>query len=364
MGIPILLDYSWFIIFIILTFQLAQLGYQEYGPQLGGIVMRYFLSGATAILLFVSILLHELGHSFVALRKGIVIRSITLFIFGGVAETTEEPRTATEEFEIAAAGPLVSVAIAAVAWSLITLNPLLGIPVWLYFILYYIAEVNITVVLFNMIPGFPLDGGRIFRAILWKFTGNLRTSTHVASNMGKWVGYFMIFVGFILVFKGYINGLFLILIGFFLVQAAKSSYQQLLIRSALSGVKVQEVMSSPVTSVYSWFTLDELINDYFLRYRYSSFPVMDDGILKGYVTMHDAKEIPRMEWMKKRVLDILRPVEQGCVVTEDVDAVEALTKMIRSDNHKLIVTQDGTAVGIVTLRDLMALFKMKTDLGS
>ena len=185
LGIPIRLDYSWFIIFELLTFQLARLGYTEYGPQLGGAAFRYFLSAITAILLFGSILLHELGHSYVALRKGIAIRSITLFIFGGVAETTEEPRTATEEFEIAAAGPLVSVAIAAVAWSLETLGgrgpshtrePLIYLPIWLTFILNYLSSVNATIVIFNMIPGFPLDGGRIFRAILWKVTGNLKSS--------------------------------------------------------------------------------------------------------------------------------------------------------------------------------------------
>lgn len=366
LGIPIRLDYSWLIIFVWLTFQLAQDGLQKYGYRLGNTEFRYFISAVTAILLFISVLLHELGHSYVALRKGIAIRSITLFIFGGVAEITQEPRTAVEELEIAAAGPLVSVAIAAVAWSLDTLNPVLHLPVWSIFILGYLAWANTIMVLFNMIPGFPLDGGRIFRAAMWEATGNLKKSTRIASIMGQAVGYFWMFVGVCVFFltSSPVAGVFYFIIGLFLIQAAQSSYQQVLIRSALSGIKVREVMTHPVTSVNSWLTIDELMNDYFMQYRYSSFPVIDDGVLKGYVISHDAKEIPRMEWMNKRVTDILRPMDEKYTVPEEMDAIEAMTKMLRQDFHKLLVTKNHDVIGIVTLRDVMTLFKMKTDLGN
>ena len=180
LGIPIRLDYSWFIIFLLITYQLANIGTSSMGIVFVNPFFRYFISAVTAILLFASVLLHELGHSYIALRKGIPIRSITLFIFGGVAEITQEPRTAVDEIEIAVAGPLVSVAIAAICWSLYTLQPLLHIPDWLFFILYFIAQVNTAIIIFNLIPGFPLDGGRIFRAFLWKFSDNLKKATRIS----------------------------------------------------------------------------------------------------------------------------------------------------------------------------------------
>ncbi len=365
LGIPIRLDYSWLIIFVFLTFQLAQEIFNKYGYRLGNSEFRYFISAVTAILLFVCVLLHELGHSYVALRKGISIRSITLFIFGGVAEITQEPRTAIEEFEIAAAGPLVSVAIAAVCWSLETLSPILHFPLWVVFILIYLTQVNITFILFNMIPGFPLDGGRIFRAAMWKATGDLKKSTHIASIMGQVVGFFWIFVGLI-VFWLYstVSGAILFIIGLFLIQAAKSSYQQVLVRSALSGIKIRELMTHPVTFINSWLTIDELVNDYFIRYPYSSFPVMDDGVLKGIVLAHDAKQIPRMEWINRRVTDILRPIDEKYIVSEELDAVDALTKMLHQDIQELFVIKNQEVIGIVTLRNVMSLFKMKTDLGN
>lgn len=359
------MDYSWLIIFVFLTFQLAQEIFNKYGYRLGNSEFRYFISAVTAILLFVCVLLHELGHSYVALRKGISIRSITLFIFGGVAEITQEPRTAIEEFEIAAAGPLVSVAIAAVCWSLETLSPILHFPLWVVFILIYLTQVNITFILFNMIPGFPLDGGRIFRAAMWKATGDLKKSTHIASIMGQVVGFFWIFVGLI-VFWLYstVSGAILFIIGLFLIQAAKSSYQQVLVRSALSGIKIRELMTHPVTFINSWLTIDELVNDYFIRYPYSSFPVMDDGVLKGIVLAHDAKQIPRMEWINRRVTDILRPIDEKYIVSEELDAVDALTKMLHQDIQELFVIKNQEVIGIVTLRNVMSLFKMKTDLGN
>ena len=182
--------------------------------------------------------------------------------------------------------------------------------------------------------------------------------------MGQFVGYFFILLGIVSVFYiGTWNGLITCIIGVFLVNAAQSSYQQVLVRSVLSGVKVHEIMSHPVTTVNSWLTLDEIINDYFMRYRYSSFPVIDDGVLKGYVTLHDAKQIPRTEWMNRRVKDILRTVTDDNMISDNEDAVNALNKMVKLGHHKLLVLKDQQVVGILTLPDLLSLFKIKTDLG-
>src|SRR5208283_435043 len=161
-----------------------------------------------------------------------------------------------------------------------------------------------------------------------------------------------------------ISGMLLFLIGLFLIQAARNSYKQILVRSALSGIPIRELMTHPVIFINSWLTIDELVNDYFIRYPYSGFPVMDDGVLKGIAIAHDANQIPRMEWINRRVSDILKPIDEKYKVSEELDAVDALTKMLHQDIQELLVIKNQEVIGIVTLRDVMSLFKMKTDLGN
>ncbi|MDI6783076.1 MAG: site-2 protease family protein [bacterium] len=358
-GIPIKLDFSWFIILLLVILSLQ--GIAPPGP----VLLRWLWSIITALLIFGSVLAHELSHSYVALKKGIAMRGITLFIFGGVAETSEEPRTAREEFQIAAAGPAMSILIALVSWSLGVLAPLLHLGPGLVWILNQVKLVNLMLVVFNLIPGFPLDGGRLFRAVLWKATGNLRKATRIASNIGRFFGFLLIFIGFWLAFflNNLLNGIWLIFIGWFLEQAARSSYQQVLLRRALSGIKLNEVMTKNVVSVPSTLTLEEVVNDYFFKYRYSSFPVVDNGMVKGFIRLNDIKNIDRTRWVKATVLDAMIPMQEQYLVAAETDAVDALTRMLRTDCRKLMVTQSGAIIGMVTLPDLMALFKIKTDLG-
>lgn len=363
-GVQIKLDISWFIILFLVILSLRAL--VPPGPSW----LRWVWSIITALLIFGSVLAHELSHSYVALQKGIVMRGITLFIFGGVAETSEEPRTAVEELQIAAAGPGMSILIALICWSIVVLSPLLHLNESTVWILTQVKLVNLMLVIFNLVPGFPLDGGRLFRAVLWKATGNLRQATRIASGTGRIFGFMLMFIGFWMVWIGIfyaggylINGIWLIFIGWFLEQAARSSYQQVILRRALSGIKISEVMTKSIVSVPTTMTLEEVVNEYFFKYRYSSFPVVDSGMVKGFIRLNDIKNIDRARWINATVADAMIPMQEQYLISAETDAVEALNRMLRSDCRKLMVTQSGTIIGMVTLPDLMALFKIKTDLG-
>jgi Zn-dependent protease/predicted transcriptional regulator len=363
-GIQIKLDISWFIILFLVILSMRMV--VPPGPDW----LRWIWSITTALLIFGSVLAHELSHSYVALKKGIVMRGITLFIFGGVAETSEEPRTAVEEFQIAAAGPAMSILIALICWSLVVLSPLLHLNAAVVWIINQVKLVNIMLIIFNLVPGFPLDGGRLFRAVLWKATGNIRKATRIASGAGRLFGFALIFIGFWMVWLGMfyvegflINGIWLIFIGWFLEQAARSSYHQVLLRRALSGIKVTEVMTKNVVSVPSTMPIEGAVNDYFFKYRYSSFPVVDSGIVKGFIRLNDVRNINRSRWANSTVADAMVPMQEKYLIDAETDAVNALNLILRSDMRKLMVTQSGAIIGMVTLPDLMALFKIKTDLG-
>lgn len=332
--------------------------------------LRWIWSIITALLIFGSVLAHELSHSYVAMKKGIVMRGITLFIFGGVAETSEEPRTAAEEFQIAAAGPEMSLLIAIICWSLVVLSPLLHLGESTVWIINQVKLVNLALVIFNLVPGFPLDGGRLFRAVLWKATKDIRLATRIASGTGRLFGYALMLLGGLLVWRGLMygsgtifNGFWLFIIGLFLEQTARSSYQQLLLRQTLSGIKVSAVMTKTIVSIPSTMSLQEAVTEYFYKYRYSSFPVVDSGMVKGFIRLPDIKKIDHTRWNIATVADAMIPMQEQYLIDAEVDAIEALNQIMRSDTRKFMVTQSGTIIGMVTLPDLMALFKIKTGLG-
>ena len=240
LGIPIGLDYSWFVIFALLTWMLATNYYPAEFKDWP--LLLYWLMGAvTAVTLFLSVLLHELGHSAVALRYKIPVRSITLFLFGGVAQIGAEPPNAIAEFLIASAGPLVSLILAVLFYAVQPLvggiEPLLGLAK-------YLAYINLALVLFNLIPGYPLDGGRVFRAIMWAITGNMRRATLIAANGGRFFAFLFIFIGVWLMVRGnFGGGLWIVFIGWFLDTAASAQIQQVMIQSLLTGHKVSQAMS-------------------------------------------------------------------------------------------------------------------------
>ncbi len=361
-DIPIKLDLSWFIILAFITWTLASGYFPSKYPELDKFI--YLIMGLfSALLLFVSVLLHELSHALVARRNNIPIRGITLFIFGGVAEMDQEPPTARSEILMAAAGPLCS-GILAFLFLLIgnfftnflPYAPIIGI-------LQYCVFINTALMIFNLLPGFPLDGGRILRAVIWNYTGDLKKATYTTSRIGSSMGLFFIIFGFFNIFTGnFIGGLWLALIGLFIKSAADSSYQQLVSGSLLQGIKVSEIMTRNLITVNNSITLDRLVDDYFLKYRYNNYPVVSDGALLGMVSIHDVKQIPRKDWKEIKVSKILDSRIVGFCVHPDDDATNAMSRMIKNGLGRVPVIDSGKLVGIVSHRDIMQIIKHKIDL--
>jgi Zn-dependent protease len=289
-GIEVGVHYSWFIIFVLITFSLTARFASEHPDWT--LAEHYMVGIATSLLFFVSILLHELAHSFVALAKGIPVRSITLFVFGGVAQIGREPDRPMTEFQIAIAGPLAS-ALLAVGFGAVEylagdqferLSALVG---WL-------SSINLMLAAFNLVPGFPLDGGRIFRAVLWHMTGSLTKATRIAAGTGQGIGYAIIFLGIWTGFTGnWFSGLWLAFIGWFLMNAAQENVVQVSIRSALSGLRVEDVMSRDCPAVSGRISLAELVWDHVLRTGQRCFTVTDGTRLDGLVTLHQIKAVPQ-----------------------------------------------------------------------
>lgn len=373
LNIPIRIHYSWFIVFALVVFTLvtAQLP-QDFSAS----PLIYWIIGViTALLIFASVLAHELSHSYVAKLYGIQLRGITLFIFGGVAEITSEPETSSAELKIAAAGPLCSITIGLFAHLFQFLVLRLNGGDALFALFKYVKFVNFAVVVFNLVPGFPLDGGRILRAILWKFSGNLKRATRIASSFGQGFAYIIMLWGLFSLFQGYfLDGVWLIFIGWFLENASKSSYQHLLFRRALSGIKVREVMSSYIVSIPPDLNLEELVENFFFRYRHTNFPVVAEdlssmpssppaGRILGNVSVHDVKKVDKNKWPFTQVSEIMTPLEDKLLISPEEEAVNALKRMLQDGVKKLLVIEDNIIIGIIAFQDLMDLFRIKTDLG-
>lgn len=361
-GIPIGLHYSWFIVFGLLTYFLSMPeGFlQQVFP--GWSTATYWIVAATAsILLFVSVLLHELGHAITAQRKGIPVRSITLFIFGGVASIAEDSENARDEFAIAIMGPVVSVAIAIVA----------GVT-WLLFepfqeqvtaIALYLMIVNTVLVLFNMIPGFPLDGGRVFRALLWGWTGSVVRATRIASTTGVMIGYAFIIGGIFMLFTATLfTGIWLMLIGWFLQNAADQAYKQLQMRRTFEGVRVRQLMEADPVTVSGYASIEDLVDRYMLGRNLRGLPVVDDGVLSGIITLNDIKDTPREEWPRYRVLDRMTPRAKLITATPDTDLDTVLQLMSEQDFHQIPVMENEQVVGLLTRGQVIRFLQLRQSL--
>lgn len=350
LGIPIGVDFSWFLIFALLTWSLAT----SYFPAefKNWPVMQYWIVGAvTVIFMFGSVVLHELGHSFVALRYKIPVRSITLFIFGGVAQIGAEPPSAISEFWIAIAGPIVSFALALVFGLLQTfvgaLAPLLAIAK-------YMAYINGTLGLFNLIPGFPLDGGRVFRAILWGTLHDLRRATRIAANVGRLIAFVFILVGVWQVFIGnFGNGLWIAFIGWFLESAASSQLQQQTIHDLLAGHHVADAMRRDYGSISPGTSLEQLINTHILGGGQRSLVVKQDERVLGLLTLHNVKAIPSNSWNSTSAAQVMIPMEKMKWIRPDADLVDALAEMDRDGVNQLPVMRDDQIQGMLGRGDVI-----------
>lgn len=363
-GIQIIIDYSWFIIFFLVIYSMAE----SYFPQ----AQQHFTTGqywimglVAATLLFLSVLLHELAHSFVAIKQGIKVTSIRLFIFGGLAQISSEPKSGRHEFLIALAGPAASMALAFFFGSIYATMFLLGRYEGTATVMGYLTAANAILAVFNMIPGFPLDGGRILRAILWDRWNDVTRATKVVSRIGNFFALFLIILGILqfLLTQNIISGLWLIFIGLFMKQSAVGSYHAVVIRESLTGVRVGEVMTKNLVTV-DWLTsLEELVRDYIYRHQFTNYPVYDREEFAGMVSMAQVKAIPKELWGFKQVRDIMTPVEQIPHLRPTDDATEAFRRMVTEDLGRMPVIEDGRLVGIVSRRDILNLFKIKSDLG-
>jgi Zn-dependent protease len=363
-GIQISLDYTWFIIFALVAWTLSQGYFPSVVPGLA--MWIYIAMGVvSSLLLFASILLHELSHSYVANRLGMDIRGITLFIFGGIAELSREPDDPRMELKIAIAGPIASVVLAILFWLIkegltaMALFPLVAS------ICSYLVIINIVVVIFNMIPGFPLDGGRVLRAIWWMKSGNLQRATMVAGRVGKGFALFLIFFGILQTFTGnIIGGLWMVFIGIFLQQAAESGYREVLIRNSLSGIRVGDVMTREVVTVHPDDSLQVIVDDYLFKHHCVSFPVVAASRLVGMLNLGDIRAVPKEKWRETRVRDVMEPVTQHSLASPEETAIEVLSKMATLGVGRFPVVHMGKLVGIISRRDIMKLMAFKRELGS
>jgi Zn-dependent protease/predicted transcriptional regulator len=362
LGIPVEINISWFIIFALVSWSLVSLYFPSNYPDLS-IASHWIMGLVASLLLFVSVVLHELGHSYVAKTHGVPIKRITLFMFGGVSQLSKESADPATEIKIAIAGPAVSYILMVILFGLYFAAVRGGIHQGVAPVLKYLAYVNGILGTFNLIPGFPLDGGRLLRAVIWKTTGDLRKSTYAASRVGSFVGIAFIVIGIIGVFRGlFVFGLWMVLIGFFLRQAAEASYVQVVISGALKGVKVGEVMKADVVAVGRDLSVQDLVDGYFFRYHYDCFPVTEDGRLVGLVTLNDLKQLPRDQWAGKQVGDVMQTDLATLSVTRDEEVSDVLRRVVRDRCGKLPVVEGDRLVGIITRRDIMEALRVYSDL--
>lgn len=359
-GISVELDLSWFIIFFLVAWSLSKGYFPYYYPEIAQ--QYYWTMGIIAsILLFLSVLLHELSHSYVAIRNNLPISRITLFIFGGVANLTKEAESPGVEFRVALAGPLCSFALMFLFHFLAAMTETGGST---YAVLDYVSLINKLLAIFNLIPGFPLDGGRIFRSIMWHFTGNFKKSTLFASTIGKGFAFFLMAMGFLQIMTGNtFNGIWLIFIGYFLHGAAERSYKQVVITELLTDMTADKVMNRHVISVSGDISLKTLVDDYFIKHHFDCFPVVKGTRAIGVINMPIIKHVPKDQWDSTLVSDVMEQ-DLDRFLALPGDRIEHLLSRMVGDNLGwfLVTARDHSVAGIVTRSDIMHLLRIKGSL--
>ncbi len=354
-GTPLVFDFSWFLFALFLIFALADGYFPKEYP--GWEKIFYYIVGTiTTLLFFGSVILHELAHSIMAKKYNYNVRKIKLFIFGGVTEM-DEPKKASEEFFISVAGPLTSLLLAAIFFGLSTLLKPKG---YLFATFHYLYLINLILGLFNLLPGFPLDGGRVFRALIWKFTKNFNKATNIAGTVGRFIGFTFVGIGFLEIMAGFLgDGLWMMFIGWFLESAAFSQIQKHEIEKLLSGHKVKDAMTRAYGLLPHDTTITEFLEDeIFTRHRRFFF-VEKNGEIIGGLTLHDTAKVPRDKWDKTPVTEIMTPVNKLSKVSENLPLVRALKKMNKDGVNQLpVVNKEGEIKGILTRESLVTYLSM------
>ena len=361
-GIEVNIDSSWLIIFGLVTLSLASSYFPTQYPT-WNTWLHWTVGAATSILFFASVLAHELTHSLVAIRQGEKVRGITLFIFGGVAEISEEPKRPLREFLMALSGPLSSLVISGIFTLLWFLSRNLVEPVSA--LARYLAMINGSLALFNLIPGFPLDGGRVLRAVIWSLTDNLRLATRVASWIGQGLAFLFILTGVWQIIGGsWLNGLWIAFIGWFLNNAALTGYRQVVMRDMLREVRVDDLKASSYEAVKPGLTLQRLVDDYLLQRREHAYPVVEDEQLLGIICLHDVKAVPREQWGETLVSQVMTPWERLVTVSVGDDGNTVLSRFATHDVNQLPVVEDRRLMGIVRRSDVISHLQLRSELRS
>lgn len=378
-GIDIRIDWSWLLIFVLVTWSVSATA-NSYHPEWGS-ALDWGLAVIASLAFFGSVLTHELAHSLVARGYGVPVRNITLFLFGGVSNIQREPSSPMAEFLITIVGPLTSV-ILGVGFGVLALltsgpislnrfNPNIYIqqlgPLPLVFL--WLGSINLILAVFNLVPGFPLDGGRVLRSVLWAISGNLRKATRWATIVGQVIAWAMIFAGIAMVFgvyipilgTGLVNGIWLAFIGWFLNNAATQSYQDVVMRALLEDVQVHSIMQSDPKTVVPDTSIGILVHDYLIHTDERAFPVVQDGSLIGLVTIEDVRKVPKEEWEMKTVRQIMTPASKLEIASLDENVAEALQMLQKDDLRQLPVISDGKLVGLLRRRDIVRWLQLRTD---
>ncbi len=359
-GIDIKIDSSWIVIFLLFTFSLSAF----YFPQSFELYNRayYWILGIlTSLLVFISVLVHELAHSLIAIRQGEKVEDITLFILGGVARISEDPKTPQKEFLMSLVGPVSSFALAAIFLLLSILIAPVSKPIQVA--TSYLALINAVLGGFNLLPGFPMDGGRVLRAIVWRATKDLKKATRVASVVGQTIAFIMIVIGIFQFFWGNLGGLWLVLIGWFLHSASVQGYSQVLLKSSLEGLKASDLMSKDFIVVEPDLSVETLVRDMLLKNRERVFLVMQENKLAGLVCLEDIKKFPRERWAELKVKDIMTPAEKIISVSPETSGIEVLNNLVKSNVNQVPVLDRGQFKGMICRTDLLRIMQIRSDLG-
>jgi len=362
LGFEVKANVSWLFLALLITWSLAEGFFPFAFPDLSAAI--YWLMALVGMLgLFASLLVHELSHSVVARRHGLPVGGITLFLFGGVAEMLAEPKTPKAEFRIAIAGPIASVALGVFFYALSFMLQLLGVPAHIAGVAGYLGFINFLLAVFNMVPGFPLDGGRVFRALLWHLRGDLRWATRWATRVGQGFGLLLVGLGLAsLVLGNIIAGMWWFLIGLFVYAAASASYQQLLTTQALQGRRVRRFMTADPVTVPASASLRDFIEDYLYHHALDLFPVVEEGRLRGCISLRQAREVPRENWGRVRVGEVCGAFAASNTVDADADAAGALEQMQRHKTGRLMVLDGEELVGMLVLKDLLRFLQVRASL--